>query len=87
VCGATGGDTPDISIRELYQGNRSILGAPFGGWNDFRDVVALLGRSGIRPVIDRVLPLADVREAHRALEAQEQIGKIVLALGVGATAR
>jgi NADPH:quinone reductase-like Zn-dependent oxidoreductase len=83
VCGATGGDTPDISIRELYQGNRSVLGAPFGGWNDFQDVVALLGRSGIRPVIDRVLPLADVREAHRALEAQEQIGKIVLDLGAG----
>jgi NADPH:quinone reductase-like Zn-dependent oxidoreductase len=86
VCGATGGDTPDISIRELYQGNRRILGAPFGGWNDFRDVFALLGRSGIRPVIDRVLPLDQVREAHRALEAQEQIGKIVLDLGTGSEA-
>jgi putative PIG3 family NAD(P)H quinone oxidoreductase len=32
----------------------------------------------VRPVIDRVLPLDDVVEAHRALEASEHIGKIVL---------
>ena len=32
----------------------------------------------VRPVIDRVLPLEDVAEAHRALEASEHIGKIVL---------
>jgi NADPH:quinone reductase-like Zn-dependent oxidoreductase len=83
VCGATGGDVPDISIRELYQGNRRVLGAPFGGWNDFRDAFAFLGRSEVRPVIDRVLPLERVRDAHRALEAQEQVGKIVLDLGTG----
>ena len=32
----------------------------------------------VRPVIDRVLPLDDVVEAHRALEASEHVGKIVL---------
>jgi NADPH:quinone reductase-like Zn-dependent oxidoreductase len=83
VCGATGGDVPDISIRELYQGNRRILGAPFGGWNDFRDVFAFLDRSGVRPVIDRILPLEEVQDAHRALESGEQFGKIVLRLDEG----
>ncbi|MCW2678329.1 MAG: hypothetical protein JWR70_3369 [Modestobacter sp.] len=83
VCGATGGDVPDISIRELYQSNRRVLGAPFGGWNDFRDVFAFLGRSGVSPVIDRVLPLDRVREGHQALEAQEHVGKILLQLDTG----
>ncbi len=80
VCGATGGDVPDISIRELYQGNRRILGAPFGGWNDFQDVFAFLGRTGVRPVIDRILPLDRARDAHRILEAGEQVGKVLLQL-------
>jgi NADPH:quinone reductase-like Zn-dependent oxidoreductase len=78
VCGATGGDRPDISIRELYQHNRQILGAPFGGWNDFREVYAFLERSGVRPIIDRVLPLSEVAEGHRVMEEQEHIGKILL---------
>jgi len=33
----------------------------------------------VRPVIDRVLPLADAAEAHRILEAGEHIGKVLLA--------
>jgi NADPH:quinone reductase-like Zn-dependent oxidoreductase len=81
VCGATGGDRPDISIRELYQRNRQIIGAPFGGWNDFRDVYSFLERSGVRPVIDRILPLAEVATAHRVMEEQEHIGKVLLRCG------
>jgi NADPH:quinone reductase-like Zn-dependent oxidoreductase len=86
VCGASGGDRPDISIRELYQRNRQIIGAPFGGWNDFRDVYRFLERTGIRPIIDRILPLADVAEAHRVMEAHEHIGKVLLQCPAGDSA-
>ena len=34
----------------------------------------------VRPVIDRVLPLSDVAEAHRVMGASEHVGKIVLAV-------
>jgi len=78
ICGATGGDRPDISIREIYQKNRQIIGGPFGGWNDFREVYDFLASSGVRPVIDRILPLDQVGEAHRVLEEQEHIGKLLL---------
>jgi putative PIG3 family NAD(P)H quinone oxidoreductase len=40
-----------------------------------------VGSGAIRPVVDRVLPLSDAAEAHRALEAGEAIGKIVLRVG------
>lgn len=44
-----------------------------------REHVWPLVESGVvKPVIDRVLPLTEVGEAHRALEAGEQVGKIVL---------
>jgi NADPH:quinone reductase-like Zn-dependent oxidoreductase len=78
ICGASGGDRPDISIRELYQSNRRIIGSPFGGWNDFRAVYAFLARSGVRPLIDRTLPLGQIADAHRVMEEQQHIGKVLL---------
>ena len=35
----------------------------------------------VRPIIDQVLPLDDVAEAHRVVEASTHIGKVVLAVG------
>ncbi|MCC9308073.1 NAD(P)H-quinone oxidoreductase [Kitasatospora sp. RB6PN24] len=44
-----------------------------------REHVWPLIESGVvKPVIDRVLPLQDAAQAHRALEAGEQVGKVVL---------
>ena len=37
-----------------------------------------LERGDIRPIIDRVLPLDQVGEAHRVIKASEHFGKIVL---------
>jgi putative PIG3 family NAD(P)H quinone oxidoreductase len=40
-----------------------------------------LAAGEIRPIVDRVLPLARVAEAHRAMKASEHFGKIVLRVG------
>lgn len=37
-----------------------------------------LEKGAIAPVVDRVLPLAEAAEAHRAMKASEHFGKIVL---------
>jgi NADPH:quinone reductase-like Zn-dependent oxidoreductase len=34
----------------------------------------------VRPVVDRVLPLEQVREAHEVLEASSHVGKVVLSV-------
>ncbi len=39
-----------------------------------------LRAGAIRPVVDRVLPLARAQEAHDLLESSEHFGKVVLAI-------
>ncbi|MFG2722385.1 NAD(P)H-quinone oxidoreductase [Streptomyces sp. NPDC048416] len=41
----------------------------------------LIAGGGVRPVVDRTLPLADAAEGHRVLEASQHIGKVLLAAG------
>jgi NADPH:quinone reductase-like Zn-dependent oxidoreductase len=78
ISGATGGERPDIDIREIYQRHRRIIGAPMGNLSDFRTVMGLVARGMLEPVIHTVLPLAEIQEAHRMFEAREHFGKIVL---------
>jgi len=52
------------SRRELVRRSRAVLDALLRGWLKLR--------------IDRVLPLAEAREAHRLLEGRSSVGKIVL---------
>jgi NADPH:quinone reductase len=46
-----------------------------------RDAMPLFAAGRIAPVLDRVVPMAEVAEAHRVMEANEHFGKIVLAWG------
>ena len=39
----------------------------------------LLESGAVRPVVDRVLPMADAAGAHRVVEAGEHVGKVLLA--------
>ena len=43
-----------------------------------RDVLPLLERGDVRPVVDRVFPLDQIREAHELMESNASFGKIVL---------
>ena len=43
-----------------------------------RDVLPLLDRGDIRPVVDRVFPFDRIREAHQLLESNATFGKVVL---------
>jgi NADPH:quinone reductase-like Zn-dependent oxidoreductase len=35
----------------------------------------------VRPIVDRVLSLAEAAEAHRVVEASQHVGKVLMAVG------
>ena len=49
-----------------------------GGRAELLRVARLMGDKRLKPVIDRVLPLERVADAHRAMAERALFGKIVL---------
>ena len=80
VCGATTGPNPPAGLHRLWWKQLSILGSSMGTPDDFKGVYDLIAAGKVRPVVDRVFPLAEARAAHERLEAGEQLGKIVLSI-------
>jgi NADPH:quinone reductase-like Zn-dependent oxidoreductase len=78
LSGATAGDKPDISIREIYQWHRKIMGAPMGNWEDFLQVTSLVWQEKLKPSIHAVFPLEEIANAHVELEKRNHFGKIVI---------
>ncbi len=78
TCGATTGFDARTDIRYIWVRELTILGSD--GWSR-PDLLALLDATGsgrIRPVIDRVLPLAQTAEGERLLEDREVFGKVII---------
>ena len=80
VCGATSGPNPPAALHRVWWKQLTILGSTMGTKADFEGAYELIASGRARPVVDEVVPLAEIRAAHERLEAGEQLGKIVLAI-------
>jgi NADPH:quinone reductase-like Zn-dependent oxidoreductase len=78
--GNTSGPVFEIDNRYLFGKHLSILGSTMGPHDDYVTVMHLLFKGKLKAVIGATYPLEQVQDAHRALEAGEYFGKIVLEL-------
>ncbi len=78
TCGATTGGDVSINLRLVFFKLLSILGSTMGSLGELHQVMAHVEAGRLRPVVDRILPLDQVAEGHRVLEAREAFGKVVL---------
>ncbi len=67
-----------IDIRRLFSRQWSLLGSYMGARSELQTVLKLVEQGKLRPVVDRVFPLAEAASAHAYLEQREQFGKLVL---------
>jgi putative PIG3 family NAD(P)H quinone oxidoreductase len=63
-----------LRSRPLAEKAAIVAASVAGAWPAYEEGAA-------RPVIDRILPLAQAADAHRAMEASDHVGKIVLTTG------
>jgi len=91
VIGLIGGTSGELNLAALLAKRATIHAAGLRGrpLEQKAAIVAgteahvwpLIAAGTVRPVIDRVLPLADAAEAHRVVQASTHIGKVVLVTG------
>ncbi|MEK7377388.1 MAG: zinc-binding dehydrogenase [Candidatus Binatota bacterium] len=78
TCGATAGANPQTDIRRIFWNHLKIFGSTLGSREEFRQLLAFMQVSKVRPIVDQIFSLKDVAAAQRRLEEGKQFGKIVL---------
>lgn len=81
TCGATTGPKVELVLPHLFIKNLSVLGSTMGPRSSLPEIFDGMAQGVYRPVVDRVMPMSAVREAHQLLEDREVGGKIVLLPG------
>lgn len=77
-CGVTTGAAAEANLSLIYWKQLSILGSTMGSQGNFHQMVREVEATGLRPVVDKVFPLAKAQAAQGRMEEAEQFGKIVL---------
>lgn len=78
TCGATTGPKVELDLRFFFTKELSVLGCYMGSRKELDQVVALLEKGRIKPVVGQVFPLAEARRAQETMESRSFFGKLVL---------
>ena len=78
TCGNTTGYDVKLDLRFLFSKQWSLLGSFMGPLGELHQVLKFVFRKEIKPVIDKVYPLSEIRAAHEHLENKEQFGKVIV---------
>ena len=77
VSGATTGDDPSADLTQVFFLQRSVVGSTMGTRSELQRLVSFCDASGVRPVIDSVIPLRDAESGFRRMLEGDVHGKIV----------
>jgi NADPH:quinone reductase-like Zn-dependent oxidoreductase len=78
VSGATSGPNPPAELNRFFFLQLELVGSTMGTKDELRDLIAFLRATGLRPHIDRTLPLEQAAEGLAAMASGDLVGKIVL---------
>ena len=78
TCGATSGRSVNMDLRYLFSRQLSIMGSYMGGIRELERIVRRVKAGKLRPVVDKVFPLREARQALNRMIARDNFGKIIL---------
>ena len=78
ISGTTSGPKlDDAELTRIFFLQLKVIGSTMGTRDELSRLVQMLDATGARPLIDRVLPMAEARAGFAAMEAGDVFGKIV----------
>jgi NADPH:quinone reductase-like Zn-dependent oxidoreductase len=80
TCGATTGPNVAIDLRHLFARQLRLLGSYMGTMAEFHEVLGHVFVGRLKPVVDRVFPMSEIRAAHEYLEKSQMFGKVIVTL-------
>jgi NADPH:quinone reductase-like Zn-dependent oxidoreductase len=80
IAGATSGDAPSAELTRVFFTQLSVTGSTMGSRDELGRLARFCEQTGVRPLIDRVLPLTDAREGFAAMISGDLFGKVVFTL-------
>jgi len=78
TCGATTGPKVALDLVHLFARQLTLLGSYMGTMGELHEVLGHVFAGRLKPVVDRVLPLSEIRAAHEYLEKSQMFGKVVV---------
>jgi NADPH:quinone reductase-like Zn-dependent oxidoreductase len=80
ISGATSGSMPAADLSRVFFLQLSVVGSTMGTRDELARLVTFCEQTGVRPLIDRTLPLTEAREGFAAMISNDVFGKIVFTL-------
>ncbi|HEY1268690.1 MAG TPA: alcohol dehydrogenase catalytic domain-containing protein [Candidatus Binatia bacterium] len=78
TAGGHGGGQVTLDVKRLYLRRMKILGAAGTNRRDVERALEAAGAGKIRAIVDRTMQLAEAAAAHRIMEEERILGKIIL---------
>ncbi|MFI9205070.1 zinc-binding dehydrogenase [Streptomyces sp. NPDC053048] len=79
ISGATSGDRPPAAeLTRIFFLELNVVGSTMGTKEELADLLSFCAATGVRPVIDSVLPLDRAREGFEKMSSGDLFGKVVL---------
>jgi NADPH:quinone reductase-like Zn-dependent oxidoreductase len=80
ICGATSGPMPPAELTRIFFLQLSVVGSTMGSRDQLARLVSFCDQTGVRPLIDRTMPLAEAPHGFEAMIKGELFGKVVFTL-------
>lgn len=77
VSGATSGAVPPADLNRVFFLQLSVVGSTMGTRDQLRRLAVFMEQTGVRPVIDRTMPLTEARAGFAAMNDGDLFGKVV----------